>query len=254
MTAHFPRKSTVVRSAPCVIPELAAAGAFNVSPEQVAARFSSSTVVKEQSRRALVPAVVAPGAAGERLMSSLEIAKLTAKQHKNVMRDIQHMLEGLGEDQLRFERIYRDALNREKPCYELPKNLTLGLCAGYSVTLRMRIVDRWMELEQQDMLRQQPVTPMAIPGTMIEALRLAADEMEKRQQLEVQLEEAAPALEFYEEFVSAGGNETTRDLSKSLNVPERRFIKILEDDGVLIRPGPKRDLPPHSVSECPAAR
>lgn len=37
---------------------------------------------------------------------------------------------------------------RSVEMYQLPKDLTLTLVAGYSVPLRHRIVTRWMELEQ----------------------------------------------------------------------------------------------------------
>ena len=37
-------------------------------------------------------------------MSSLEISKLTGKEHKNVLRDIRTMLEELEITELRFER------------------------------------------------------------------------------------------------------------------------------------------------------
>ena len=46
----------------------------------------------------------------EMSMSSLEIAKLTGKEHKNVLRDIRTMLEELEIDQLRFERSYLDVI------------------------------------------------------------------------------------------------------------------------------------------------
>lgn len=82
-------------------------------------------------------------------MSSREIAELCSKRHDNVMRDIKTMLDSLQKDALRFEGIYSDAYGREKPSYNLPKDLTLTLVAGYNVVLRKRIIDRWLELEGQ---------------------------------------------------------------------------------------------------------
>jgi len=88
-------------------------------------------------------------------MSSREIAELTGKEHRNVMRDIRNMLEDLGEDVLKFERIYLDAYGREKPCFHLPKDLTITLVSGYSPVLRHRIVTRWMELEEAQRRKNQ---------------------------------------------------------------------------------------------------
>ena len=55
-------------------------------------------------------------------MSSLAIAKLTGKEHKNVLRDIRTMLEELEIDQLRFELISQDAYKRPLKCFNLPKH------------------------------------------------------------------------------------------------------------------------------------
>lgn len=80
-------------------------------------------------------------------MSSREIAELTGKRHDNVMRDTKKMLDELGEAALTFEGSYTGADGTQRPCYNLPKDLTLTLVAGYNVPLRKRIIDRWLELE-----------------------------------------------------------------------------------------------------------
>lgn len=54
-------------------------------------------------------------------MSSLEIAELTGKEHKHVMRDIRSMRQELGEDESKFGSIYLDAYKREKPCFAMPR-------------------------------------------------------------------------------------------------------------------------------------
>lgn len=105
-------------------------------------------------------------------MTSREIAELTGKEHRNVMRDIRAMLVELhGEkDVLKFEHISLDAYGREQPCFRLPKRETLILVSGYSTELRARIIDRWQELEGQV---AQPA-PLAIPSAnATEALAVA---------------------------------------------------------------------------------
>lgn len=86
---------------------------------------------------------------GPLTMSSREIADLCSKRHDNVMRDAKAMFNGLQINALKFEGVYRDTKNEQRPCYNLPKDLTLTLVAGYNVVLRKRIIDRWLELEGQ---------------------------------------------------------------------------------------------------------
>ncbi len=80
-------------------------------------------------------------------MSSREIAELTGKEHFNVIRDIRAMLQELKLGALSFEFSYLSAQNKPMPEFRLPKDLTITLVSGYNVTMRHRIVTRWMELE-----------------------------------------------------------------------------------------------------------
>ena len=80
-------------------------------------------------------------------MSSLEIAEVTGKEHKNVMRDIQNLL-SQGVDKLNFERIsYKDSMNRVRDAYQLTYKGVLILASGYNPVLREKIISRWEELE-----------------------------------------------------------------------------------------------------------
>lgn len=87
-------------------------------------------------------------------MSSLEIAKLTGKEHRNVLRDIRNMLDDLGEGGMpNFEHTYVNEQNGQTyPYFELPKRECLCLASGYDVKLRMMIIDRWAELESKEIV------------------------------------------------------------------------------------------------------
>lgn len=114
---------------------------------------------------------------GNLTMSSLEIAKLTGKLHKNVMPDIRKMLLELGLEPADFSARYRDAKGEERECFNLPNRESLILVSCYSVELRAAIIDRWQELEAQ----QAPRIP-----NHDEALRLAADANERGDREEAQ--------------------------------------------------------------------
>jgi len=87
-------------------------------------------------------------------MSSREIANVTGKRHANVKRDILAMLKELKVDALSFEHIYLDGQNREQIEYLLDREHTDCLLTGYSAPMRMKVIRRWRELEQQDGARQ----------------------------------------------------------------------------------------------------
>ena len=115
-------------------------------------------------------------------MSSLEIAELTGKQHKHVIRDIRNMLNQLEIQSAQFWADYKDSKGRTYQCYHLPKDETICLIAGYNAQVRMRIIKRWQELEQglAVPVNQSNVTPIEhakhyidAAGAMCDVLRLS---------------------------------------------------------------------------------
>ncbi|NWC26907.1 Rha family transcriptional regulator [Pseudomonas tolaasii] len=90
-----------------------------------------------------------------RTMSSREIANLTGKRHPDVKRDIQAMAVELKVDVSEFAHIYNDSRNREQVEYLLDREHTDCLLTGYSAGLRMKVIRRWRELEQQQGAREQ---------------------------------------------------------------------------------------------------
>jgi len=85
-------------------------------------------------------------------MSSREIAELTGKRHRDVMRDIRVMLGKVEEDERKFARIYQDRHGRDQQEYALTQDLTYNLVLGYDPALRLKVVRRWMELETSSTL------------------------------------------------------------------------------------------------------
>ena len=98
-------------------------------------------------------------------MSSLEIAELTGKEHRNVMADIRKMFEELGQAAADFSATAFYQVNnatREREIFNLPKRESLILVSGYSAVLRARIIDRWQELENQQVNKATPQIASAL--------------------------------------------------------------------------------------------
>ncbi|MEX5536016.1 Rha family transcriptional regulator [Pseudomonas syringae] len=89
-----------------------------------------------------------------RTMSSREIAKLTGKAHKHVLADIRSMLTDLEIDWADCSAQYLDSTGRKLPCFSLNRDLTDTLLTGYSAKMRLAVIRRWRELEQQAASRE----------------------------------------------------------------------------------------------------
>lgn len=82
-------------------------------------------------------------------MCSTEIAKLTGKEHRNVMADIRKMLTGLNLNAADFSAPQTYGNNNTREVFNLNRELSITLVSGYNVQMRHAIVTRWMELEAQ---------------------------------------------------------------------------------------------------------
>ena len=93
----------------------------------------------------------------QQTMTSLEIAELTGKQHKNVMQAIRNM-EPAWEKTcgLKFQLTSRTIVQpnggtREVPCYQLTKTECLYIATKFNDEARAKLVLRWEELERAHM-------------------------------------------------------------------------------------------------------
>lgn len=84
-------------------------------------------------------------------MSSVEIAELTGKRHDNVLRDIDNLLKSLSSDlSLGYKSTtYKDSNGKKNRMYQMDKDATICLVAGYDANARMRIIKRWQQLENE---------------------------------------------------------------------------------------------------------
>lgn len=80
---------------------------------------------------------------------------------------------------------------------------------------------------------RQAKSAAAIPQSLPEALRLAADIAEKATRLEIQLQDAAPKAEFVDRFVNSSGSMGFREAAKLLNVKEKHLHRFLIENGIM---------------------
>jgi len=97
-------------------------------------------------------------------MTSLEIAELTGKQHKNVMQAIRNMepawekVTGLKFQLCEKSYLLANGVTKKQPFYQLTKTECLYIATKFNDEARARLVLRWEELEMADVRRIRNAT------------------------------------------------------------------------------------------------
>ena len=113
-------------------------------------------------------------------MSSREIAQLTGKEHRSVLRDIDNLndsYEKLGLHKI-VQSSYKNEQSREFREMLLSKIQTMDLMTGYNVELRIKVNRRWEELENA-----KRIDPASI--TRSDLARMIIDSEEENKQLRI---------------------------------------------------------------------
>jgi phage antirepressor YoqD-like protein len=161
-------------------------------------------------------------------MTSLEIAELVGSRHDDVKRSIERLAERgvtslppMAEVKIQRER-RAETVTVYRFDGEQGKRDSIVVVAQLSPEFTARLVDRWQELEGI-----ASAAAFAVPQTLGEALRLAADLEEQRQRQAAQLEQQRPAVEFVDRYVEAQGALGFRQVCKLLRANEAAFRAFL---------------------------
>lgn len=160
-------------------------------------------------------------------MSSREIAVLVDSRHSNVCVTIERLMNsGVigGYAALQYTHPQNGQTYHH---YEVNKRDSYVIVAQLCPEFTARLVDRWQELEQGNQMK--------VPQSFSEALRLAAELEEQKQQLSKELAVAAPKAEFVDRYVTATGSMSFRQVAKLLNAKEPEFRLFLLDNHIMYR-------------------
>ena len=172
------------------------------------------------------------------IMTSIEIAEVTGKNHAHIMRDIRNLLsQGVNESNFGLVE-YTDKKGERRPCYELTKKGCLILASGYDALLREKIINRWEELETKER-----TGGFVVPQTFSQALMLAAKQQEQieeqRAALAQQGEEIVklsnevmtmkPKATYYDLILNNPSTVTITQIAQDYGMSAKKFNQILCD-------------------------
>ena len=161
---------------------------------------------------------------GEQIITSLDIARLTGKEHKNVLRDIRNMEPAWEKlHQLKFEQMQiRENLPnngyRLRTVYALTKLECLYIATKYDDVSRAKLVLRWEELERGN-VRTQGASPKLL---MTEREIVKKGDEIRKEQIE---KENAPA----------DGCLTISEIAEMLNTSVKNLNQFLVNQDIQFR-------------------
>lgn len=168
-------------------------------------------------------------------MTSLQIAEITGMRHADVMRAIRNM-EGawVKINQRNFALVeYRDAKGEMRPMFVLTKTECLYVATKFNDEARAKLVIRWEELE-----RERQAGGFRVPQNLAEALRLAADQAERAEAQQRQIESMKPKALFADAVATSDRSCLVAELAKILqqngvNIGQNRLFAWLREHGYL---------------------
>ena len=175
-------------------------------------------------------------------MTSLEIADVTGRNHKDVMRSIREMEDAwVKVNGRKFALVeYKDAKGEMRPCYSLSKNECLYIATKFNDVARAKLILRWEELETKESYL------IKVPTTFAEALRLAADQAEKLEAQEKMLEASSkeivelsstiatmqPKVTYVDKILASKETVTTTQIAQDYGQSAKAFNILLRNFGI----------------------
>lgn len=160
-------------------------------------------------------------------ISSRDIASLTNKEHRHVLRDIEVALE---ESANGYAQIWTHPQNGQSyKEYILPKNIAIGIVSGYSFDLRMKIINRLDELENEKN------KPMTIEQLLEHNVMVIGQLKDKVVHLEDKITHDKPLVSFAESVKATINSLLIRDWAKSILIKEKDVRKWLHEKGYIYK-------------------
>lgn len=175
--------------------------------------------------------------------TSLIVAQVFGKEHKNVLRDIENLSCSDTFNRLNFERIsYKDARNREQQAYQITKDGFSFLVMGYTGDKAGQFKEMFInEFNKREMMLKSDDYILARSQEILHnRLQLAERQLEIAQkQIELQdnqLKFQAPKVQYVDNVLQSANTYTSTQLSKELGMREAEQLhKTLKEKGMMFK-------------------
>ena len=163
-------------------------------------------------------------------MTSLEIAEVTGKSHKNVMQSIRNMEPAWKKvNGLKFQLVdYIDKKGEHRPCYSLTKTECLYVATKFNDEARAKLVLRWKQLEEERLAKEmRPMTDLEI---MCRATLILKRSLEEKEKLIADLQ---PKADYMDEVLDSVDCLTMTQVAKGLGMTVHELTARLREEHVI---------------------
>lgn len=185
----------------------------------------------------------------------MQIAEVTGKRHCDVLEAIRTMEPAWEAVRGRkFPLTFRitqlpNGAERKDPMYQLNKTECLYVATKFNDEARAKLVIRWEELERERMMGG-----FHIPQNFSDALRLAAEQAEKMEAQQKQIESMRPKAMFADAVATSDRSCLVAELAKILqqngvNIGQNRLFDWLRKNGYLCSKGEYYNQPTQRAME-----
>ncbi len=164
-------------------------------------------------------------------MTSLDLAEITGKEHKNVLRDIRNEIDSLGIEigRLIFEPMsYKDSYDRDQQGYSFGRKGAMQLALKYDAQTRFRVIEKIEELESKSK-----------PKSSAEMLLVYAQQFVEQEQRISKIETTVTTIqetflkrdEDWRKSINSMFNSTAKSSGGNYQELRTRSYKLLEERG-----------------------
>lgn len=162
---------------------------------------------------------------GEVTTTTLQVAEVFGKEHKNVLSVINEYLAVGNQAAKLFTECSYENRGKQYPMYTMNRDgwslLVMGFTGSMALQWKLKYIAAFNAMEKE-------LSTPKLPATFLEALECL---VVKEKALLV----AAPKVEYFDKLVDHGHLTNFRDTAKELGIPQNRFMALLEEHGYIYR-------------------